>query len=106
MAAIKTKAIACSSSGANAVVAAVSGKAIKVLGYVLTASAAVNAKWQSASTDLTGLSYFLSTAPDKLVAPVIRQGSGHWFKTAVGEALNLNLSGAVAVGGHLVYQEE
>lgn len=106
MAAIKTAAIACSSSGANAIVAAVSGKAIKVLGYVLSASAAVNAKWQSASTDLTGLTYFVSGGLDKVCAPIPPQGSGHWFKTVAGEALNLHLSGAVAVGGHVVYQEE
>jgi hypothetical protein len=29
---------------------------------------------------------------------------GH-FETAAGEALNINLSGAVAVGGHVVYVE-
>jgi len=106
VAAIKTAAVAASSANANAIVAAVSGKSIKVLGYALSGSAAVNAKWQSGSTDLTGLIHFLGTAPDKIVAPIVPQGSGCWFKTAAGEALNLHLSGATAVGGHVVYQEE
>lgn len=28
-------------------------------------------------------------------------GHEYWFETAAGEALNLNLSGSVAVGGHV-----
>lgn len=104
---IKSAAIACSSSGSNQIVAAVSGKSIAVLGYVLVANGAVNAKWQSASTDKTGLLYL--AANGGAVAPVIplsKLGAGTcWFSTAAGEALNLNLSGAVAVGGHVLYRE-
>jgi hypothetical protein len=51
----KFAAIAASSSGANEVVAAVTGKKIRVLSYVEMANGAVNTKWQSASTDKTGL---------------------------------------------------
>lgn len=91
--------VADASSGANEIVAAVTGKRIRVLSYVLSASAAVNAKWQSGSTDKTGLLYF-AAAGYGAVAPFNEQG---WFETAAGEALNLNLSGAVTVGGHVSY---
>lgn len=93
--------IAESSSGANEVIAAVTAKKIRVLSFNLMASAAVNAKWQSAATDLTGLSYF-SAAGGGISVPFNPLGL---FETLAGEALNLNLSGAVAVGGSLVYVE-
>lgn len=93
--------IAVSSSGDNSIVALVSGKKIRVLFWDLAPNAAVNAKWRSNTTDKTGLYYMTS------------QGNGHargfnpvgWFETASGEALQLNLSGAVAVGGIVGYIE-
>jgi hypothetical protein len=90
--------ISASSSGDNAIVAAVTGKRIRVLSYLLVANAAVNAKWRSATTDVTGLLYLAANGG----AACAFEGLG-CFQTAVGEALNLNLSGAVAVGGHCTY---
>jgi hypothetical protein len=94
--------IAVSSSGVNIVVAAVTSKKIRVLSYVLVANAAVNVKWQSHTTptDLTGLDYLAAnTGVSSGYSPV-----GH-FESLSGESLDLNLSGAVAVGGHLTYIE-
>lgn len=90
-----------SSSGNNEVVAAVSGKKIRVLQWIVSASAAVNFKWRTASTDITGLFYASAAGAGAggAFCPV-----GH-FETADDEALNLNLSGAVAVGGSVVYVE-
>lgn len=94
--------IAVSSSGDNTIVAAVTSKKIRVLFWDLAPNAAVNAKWRSSTTtDKTGLYYMAN------------QGNGHarsfnpvgWFETASGEALTLNLSGAVAVGGLVGYIE-
>lgn len=91
-----------SSSGNNTIVAAVAGKKIRVLSYVLSFSGSVNVKWQSAAggTDISKLLYG--------AAGVSFNGSfspaGH-LQTAVGELLNLNLSAATAVGGHLTYIE-
>jgi len=98
----KFAAIAASSSGNNTIVAAVSNKKIRVLSMTLSASAAVNGKFQSAAggTDLTGLFYF--AANGGMVLPHNPQG---WFETAASALLNLNLSGAVAVGGCLTYIE-
>lgn len=99
----KFAAIAASSSGNNTLVAAVTGKKIRVLAYNLIGNGAVNAKFQSGAsgTDLTGLKY-IAAAGGGICAPYNPMG---WFETAAATLLNLNLSGAVAVGGELVYVE-
>lgn len=90
--------VAAASNGSNEIVAAVAGKIIRVLGYHLSHSGTVNSKWQSASTDLTGLNY--GTAG--VIAHEDQTRDGH-FETAAGEALNLNLSAGTAVGGYISY---
>lgn len=99
----KFAAIAVSSSGNNTLVSAVVGKKIRVLAYNLIGNGAVNAKFQSGAsgTDLTGLKY-IAAAGGGICAPFNPLG---WFETASNTLLNLNLSGAVAVGGELVYCE-
>lgn len=101
---VKRAKIAASSSGVNQVVGAVTSpsKKIRVLSYTLTSSGTVNAKFQSHTTptDLTGLHYMI--AATCIAAPY--NPHGH-FETASGEALDINLSGAVAVGGYLTYVE-
>lgn len=93
--------IAASSSGNNAVVAAVAGKKIRVLRWGLTAAGAVSVKWVSgAATDLTGvrkLTEFASAGGAYCPIGV--------FETAAGDALNVNLSVAMSVGGELTYVE-
>ena len=98
----KFAAITASSSGATTIVAAVSSKKIRVISYVVVANAAVNIKFQSSTgnTDKTGLLY-LGTNGGVSGAYAL---TGH-FETASGDALNINLSSAVAVGGHLTYVE-
>jgi hypothetical protein len=95
--------IAASSSGDNQLVAAVTGQRIYVAALWLSVSGAVNAKLRSASTDISGLLYG-TTAGNGIVLP--NAAPGYWARTAVGEALNLNLSGATAVGGTLIYWTE
>jgi hypothetical protein len=94
--------IVASSSGVTEVIALVSGKKIRVLSLSLTANAAVNVKFQSHTTptDLTGL-YYLG---DKGGFVLPYNPLGH-FESLSGQALDINLSGAVAVGGQLVYVE-
>lgn len=93
---IKRATIAASSSDDNAIVAAPgAGNKIILLAWFLSPSAAVNAKWRSATTDKTGLTYFASAGQTV-------QGSVT-VECAENEALNLNLSGAVAVGGNIEY---
>lgn len=92
--------IDCSSSGPNTIVAADATKKIRVIGYVLTASAAVNARWKRAATNLSGLLY-LDTKGG--VSHNCEDGA---LETAINEALVLDLSSAVAVGGHVAYVKE
>jgi hypothetical protein len=98
----KFAAIAASTSGNNTIVAAVNPKKIRVLAVSLIASAAVNAKFQTGAggTDLTGLYY--CAANGGFVLPFNPVG---WFETASNTLLNLNLSGATAVGGCITYVE-
>lgn len=98
---IKRAVISESGAGDNALVAAVTGKKIRVLALEMSASGAVNGKLQSDSTDITGLHYF-GAAGDVWCLPYNVAG---WCETVAGEKLDLNLSGAVAVGGVLVYAE-
>lgn len=103
---MQTAAIAASASGDNTIVAAVSGKRIKVVAFHLSFSAPVNAKWKSgAGTDLSGL-YYGGTATSSIgeAAPMLAAKQQAHFETERGEALVLNLSGAVPVGGHVLYE--
>jgi hypothetical protein len=85
-----------------AIALSATGTAVAVLSANLSASAAVNAKWQSHTAgDISGLTYF-AAAGDNIVLPYNPLG---YFETVAGEALDLNLSGSVAVGGGVVYIE-
>lgn len=92
--------VAAGTSGSNnTLVAAVAGKQIAVVQLALMASGQVNVKFQSAqATDKSGL-FYLDTRGG-LVLPLSEHG---WMETNVGEALTLNLSAAVAVGGIIGY---
>lgn len=96
----KSATINASTSGDNSIVAAVAGRKIEVLGYTLVASGAVNVKWRSATNDLTGAMNLATNggiaiaATDKAI-----------MKANLGEALQINLSGAVGVAGRVTYRE-
>ena len=99
---LKFATIAASSSGNNTVVSAVTGKKIRVVSGQLMSNGTVNAKWQSGAggTDITGLAYLVANVG--YIIPTNAEGN---FETAAGALLNLNLSGAVAVGGWITYKE-
>ncbi len=99
--------IAASSSGDNQIVAAATGKKIRVVSYVLVASGGVSAKFTDgpAGSNLTG-AMLLAASQQVSGAPMPYQfggQSGH-FETSTGNALTLNLTGATAVNGHLAYE--
>jgi hypothetical protein len=99
---IKEAVISASSSGDNTLVAAVTGKRIRVLQFTLVAAGAVTVRFESAAsgTALTGVMSLAANAGISTTwCPV-----GH-FHTIAGELLNLELGGAVQVGGWLKYQE-
>lgn len=87
-----------SAAGDNLVIPGAAGKRIRVLRWGLTAKNEVEAKWRSGSADITGA---------RLLTKYASAGGAYCpvgvFQTLPGEALNLNLSAAVAVGGELTY---
>lgn len=96
--------ISASSSGDNAVVAGVTSKKIKVLSVALVSSGTVSVKWRSNTTDLSGAMPLVANSG--FVLPASSPGQGNYFETVAGQALNINLSGAVAVSGHISYYVE
>lgn len=98
----KRAVISSASSGNNTLVAAVTGKRIRVLSLFLVATGAVTVRFESAA-DGTALSGQMAIAANgSLVLPYNEAG---WLQTVAGELLNLELSGGVQVSGALTYQE-
>jgi hypothetical protein len=98
--------ISAAASGDNAVVAAVTGKKVRVRGFSLYngVATAQNAKWRSGTTDITGLLY--GAAAVGLIGQGQAPTNDFLFETVAGQALNLNLSAATATGGWVVYTLE
>jgi hypothetical protein len=88
--------------GDNTLVAAVAGKRIRVLAFVLVGAGAVNAQFQSGASG-TALSGAMAFAASTVVPGTFNPAG--WLQTAVGALLNLNLSAAVGVRGMLTYVE-
>ncbi len=101
---VKFVTISAAASGANALVAAVTGKKIRVLGWWLVARGAVDAYFTTASTGICGD----STNKLDFAANGVYGESDNVFgvmETAAGEALGINLSTTVIVAGCLRYIE-
>ncbi len=95
-------AINTATSGAgNTIVAAVAGKQIRVVGYVLNALTAVTAQWYTGVS--AALSGPIALGATGTVACPNDHVEGH-FETVAGEALKITLGGAVQVSGHVVYK--
>jgi len=85
--------ISTATSGDQTIVAAVSGKRIVVLNYLMTVSTNT-VTWKSGSTAISG-------AMDE--SHSVRDPDAGLIETALGEALVLNLGSAVQVSGFLTY---
>jgi hypothetical protein len=100
---VKYAVVAAAGNGDNTLVAAVAGRKIRVLSVHLTMTGtAVTIRFESAAggTALTGqMTPLQGTSIILAYNPV-----GH-FQTLIGELLNLELGGAQAVAGSIVYQE-
>lgn len=94
--------ISTSSSGANTIVSATSGKRIVVVSWNVMANGTTNVKWVSGSTDISGLYYLVANVG----AVVDHSVPDFGLKTTAGEALVLNNSAAVAIGGYVTYYLE
>lgn len=84
------------------VVAAVTGRKIRVLQAVFASAAVVTVTVKSASTALTGAMTVDGTAAGPVVLDFSPVG---WWETTAGEALVFTLGSSVQVSGNLVYIE-
>src|SRR3990172_3859434 len=89
-------------SGDNELIAGIAGRYFVVTNFCLVAVGAVTVRFESGAggTALTGV---MSLAANQDLAPG-HNPDGH-FMTAKGDALNLELGGAVSVDGWLNYDE-
>ncbi len=89
-------------NGDNTIVAASSGRRIRVLALFLVSGGATTVRFESGAggTALTGQMDLV--AQSTVVLPFNPSG---WFETAAGELLNMELSAGVSVDGGLVYTE-
>ena len=100
---LRSVALTASATGATTVVAAIAEMEIRVLGLSFQFNAGVNVKFQSGSDDITGLWY--GGANTVVTLPIVPdEEKQFWFKTGKGAALNINLSGNIAVGGVIIYK--
>ena len=93
-------AITASASGATTIVNLVSSKKIRVLALAVVCTSAVTVKLQSHTTTSNATGAMPFGANGGISLPFSPVG---WFETTSGEALDINLGGAVVVGGQLVY---
>lgn len=101
--AIKRAVVDAATSGDNTLVAAVTGKKIRVLAmFAVMTGTAVTIRFESGAggTALTG-----QMTPSQGGGFVLPYNPLGWFETASGELLNLELGGAQSVDGVLVYAE-
>lgn len=98
----KRAVIDAATSGDNTIIAAVAGKKLRVYQLVLISAGTVTTRWESGTAG-NFLSGEMTLAVNTGYAPPWCP-AGH-FETVAGEALNLQLSGAVSVDGWLVYAE-
>ncbi len=88
-------------SGNNTIVAAVTGRKIRVLAVALVVGAAVTTRFESNAGGAALTGQMELAANGDLVLPYNPAG---WFETVAAQLLNLELSGAVSVDWVLVYQ--
>lgn len=102
----KRAAVSGAGSGDNTLVAAVTGKKIKVLGLLLVANSTVAVRLESGASG-TALTGVMTTTAENLTIlwPMTTPGS-HWVETTAGALLNMELGGGVQVSGCVVYYLE
>ena len=94
--------ITASASGATTIIALVASKKLRILGGFIVCAGAVSVNFQSHTTTTTKTGTMPFASNGGIAIPFSPVG---WFETVAGEALDINLGGAVAVGGQVVYIE-
>lgn len=99
---VKFAVIDAAANGNNTVVAAVTGRKIRVLAFVLVAAGTVTTRFESAA-DGTALTGQMTMAVNSVIS--VPYNPAGWFETAAAQLLNLELSAGVSVDGMLTYVE-
>lgn len=103
---MKTAKIDATSAGDNVILAGVVGKRIRVLAYILAISNNSYIRWKSGTTPISGEMHM--SGGSNMAIHMGDQWPGGGLPVLVtepGEALVLNVGGAVTVGGHMTYME-
>lgn len=103
---MKTAIINSTTAGDQVILPGVVGKRIRVLAYILAISNNNHVQWKSGSTAISGEMHM--TGGSSMAIHMGDQWPGGGLPvlmTEPGEALVLNVGGAVTVGGHLTYME-
>lgn len=99
---VKRAVIDAATSGDNTLVAAVTGKKIRVLNIVIISAGSMTIRFESGASG-TALTGQMTVAAGTGFAPGF-DPTGH-FETAAGALLNMELSGATSADGWLTYVE-
>lgn len=99
---VKYAVIDAASSGDNTIVAAVTGKKIRVVSLFYLAAGTVTTRFESGASGTALTGQMQHTAQTGVVLPFNEDG---WFQTAAGVLLNLELSTNVSIDGCLSYIE-
>lgn len=87
-------------SGDNTLVAAVTGKKIRVVSFLLVAAGTVTTRFESGASG-TALTGQMTMAINSVISAAYNPAG--WFETAAAALLNLELSAAVSVDGVIGY---
>ena len=90
--------VSATGAGTTGIVEGVAGKCIHILSLFLTSELDANIKFQSGSTDLSGVVYLAARG-----GMVIAHQPFAIFSTAVGEDFNLYRTATANIGGSVVY---
>lgn len=90
-------------NGDNIVIPLVAGQRIVVYGLCLIAAGAVSAKFYSGPSSGGANKLISGTQALPANGGMVRSVSGGWFVTDLGDALTLNLSSGVQIGGEITF---
>ena len=100
---MKRASIAITEDGLATIVAAVAGRKIIAVTYLLTTSGANTVIWQSDATAISGTITIATTVQDGTASAPGPIGILGILETASGEALILNVSADTTIGGYISY---
>ena len=100
---MKRATISITEYGLAIIVAAVEGRKIVVISYLLTTSGANDVVWKSDGNAISGTLTISNTLQDGTASYPSPAGPVGIFETALGEGLKLQVGSDTTIGGYLTY---